>query len=81
MAGATATLTLAPAQSGLYGVEVSVRAQTVDGLTIDRASFTLFEAQPTLIEARFRLGSALPFLLFLVFILLLPLILLVVFVL
>jgi hypothetical protein len=81
MAGATATLTLAPAQSGLHGVEVSVRAQTVDGLTIDRASFTLFEAQPTLIEARFRLGSALPFLLFLVFILLLPLILLVVFVL
>lgn len=37
--GDSATLTLTPTQHGLYGVEVNVSAQTVDGLTIDRARF------------------------------------------
>ena len=79
--GSIATLTLAPEQSGLYGVEVNVRAQTADGLTIDRAAFTVFEAQPTIRAARFWFGCALPFILLLILILLFPLFLLVVLVL
>lgn len=48
--GDTATLTLAAAQSGLHGVELNVSAQTEAGLTIDRAAFQVFEAQPTAVD-------------------------------
>jgi hypothetical protein len=45
--GNSTTLTVTPTQSGLYGVELNVRAQTETGLVIDRAAFAAFEAQPT----------------------------------
>ncbi len=51
--GESAALTLTPAQSGLYGVEINVRAQTAAGLLIDRATSSIFEAQPTPATGRF----------------------------
>ncbi len=44
--GNNATLTLTPNQSGLYGVELNVSAQTEAGMAIDRAAFSVFEIQP-----------------------------------
>ena len=45
--GNQAELKIAPDMSGIYGIEVSVLANSVDGNVIDRAAFLTFEAQPT----------------------------------
>jgi len=41
-----ATIEFVPKTSGIYGVEVDVTAQNLDGTLIDRAAFLSFEAQP-----------------------------------
>jgi len=41
-----ATLEIIPKTSGIYGIEVDVTAQNLDGTPIDRAAFLSFEAQP-----------------------------------
>jgi hypothetical protein len=48
--GNSATVTLTPAQRGLHSVELHVSAQTATGLTIDRAAFLVFEAQPSAVS-------------------------------
>lgn len=48
--GNSATVTLSPAQRGLHSVELHVSAQTATGLTIDRAAFLVFEAQPSAVS-------------------------------
>jgi hypothetical protein len=45
--GNQAELKIAPDMSGIYGIEVSMLANSVDGNVIDRAAFLTFEAQPT----------------------------------
>ena len=44
--GNSATLDVTPHLSGIYGIEVDVTAQASDGMSIDRAAFLSFEAQP-----------------------------------
>jgi pimeloyl-ACP methyl ester carboxylesterase len=41
----SAALEITPKSSGIYGVEVTVTAQTADGMPIDRAAFLSFEVQ------------------------------------
>lgn len=41
-----ATLEITPKTSGIYGIEVDVTAQNLDGTPIDRAAFLSFEVQP-----------------------------------
>ena len=41
-----ATIEFVPKTSGIYGVEVDITAQNLDGTLIDRAAFLSFEAQP-----------------------------------
>jgi len=41
-----ATLEIIPKTSGIYGIEVDVTAQNLDGTPIDRAAFLSFEVQP-----------------------------------
>ena len=41
-----ATLEIIPKTSGIYGIEIDVTAQNLDGTLIDRAAFLSFEAQP-----------------------------------
>lgn len=74
--GEKALFTLTPIQRGLYGVEVNVSAQTEAGLTIDRAAFSVFEAQPTAATGLFSLGLFLLLLLILFPLLVLPILLL-----
>jgi pimeloyl-ACP methyl ester carboxylesterase len=74
--GEKTVFTLTPIQSGLYGVEVNVSAQTEAGLTIDRAAFAVFEAQPTVATGRFNLVILLLLVLLLFPLLLLPILLL-----
>lgn len=74
--GDSVLLTLTPSQSGLYGVEVNVRAQTEEGLSIDRATFSVLEAQPTAARGLFNSVMLLLLLLLLLPLLVLPLILL-----
>jgi pimeloyl-ACP methyl ester carboxylesterase len=44
--GNTARLFVRPDQSGIYGLELSVTAQTADAHVVDRAAFLTFEVQP-----------------------------------
>ena len=74
--GEKTVFTLTPSQSGLYGVELNVSAQTEAGLTIDRAAFSVFEAQPTAAAGRFNFGLLLLLILLLLPLLVLPIILL-----
>jgi len=76
--GERATLTLIPVQSGLYGVEIMVSAQTKAGLLIDRATASVFEAQPTIVAGLLRYDLWLILLLALILLplLILPLLLL-----
>jgi hypothetical protein len=74
--GESTLFTLTPIQSGLYGVEVNVSAQTEAGLIIDRAAFAVFEAQPTVATGRFNLVILLLLVLLLFPLLLLPILLL-----
>lgn len=48
--GNQAQLKLAPRMSGIYGIEVNVLANTVEGNVIDRAALLTFEVQPTWVE-------------------------------
>jgi LPXTG-motif cell wall-anchored protein len=48
--GNQAELKIAPRMSGLYGIELNVLANSVDGTVIDRAAFLTFDAQPTTVE-------------------------------
>jgi pimeloyl-ACP methyl ester carboxylesterase len=41
-----ATLEIIPKTSGIYGIEVDITAQNLDGRPIDRAAFLSFEVQP-----------------------------------
>ena len=74
--GESTLFTLTPIQSGLYGVELNVSAQTEAGLTIDRAAFAVFEAQPTVATGRFNLVILLLLVLLLFPLLVLPILLL-----
>ena len=74
--GESTLFTLTPIQSGLYGVELNVSAQTEAGLTIDRAAFAVFEAQPTVATGRFNLVILLLLVLILFPLLVLPILLL-----
>lgn len=79
LAGDRTTLILRPTQRGLYGVELNVNAQTADGLTVDRAAFTVFEAHPAATTPFFASNLFLPLVLLLLpflLLLLLPLLLL-----
>jgi len=42
----SATLDIIPKTSGIYGIEVDIAAQNLDGTPIDRAAFLSFEVQP-----------------------------------
>ena len=68
--GNSTQLTLTPEQSGLYGVELQVSAQTAAGLIIDRAAVAVFEAQPVAAPALLPVDGALPMALVLGFLLL-----------
>jgi len=48
--GNEAELRVTPRMSGIYGMQVNVLANSVEGNVIDRAAFLTFEAQPTRIE-------------------------------
>jgi hypothetical protein len=48
--GNRAELKVAPQMPGIYGIEVNVLANSVDGNVIDRAAFLTFDAQPTSLE-------------------------------
>lgn len=48
--GNQANLRVSQRASGLYGLEVSVLAPSIDGYMIDRAAFLTFEVQPAAIE-------------------------------
>ena len=75
--GANATVAFMPSQQGLYGVELNVSAQTAAGLTIDRAAFAVFEAQPTAATGLTNPGKFLMFVLAILLVLvLLPLLIL-----
>ena len=68
--GNSTQLTLTPEQSGLYGVELQVSAQTAAGLIIDRAAVAVFEAQPVVAPGLLPVDGALPMALVLGFLLL-----------
>ncbi len=68
--GNSTQLTLTPEQSGLYGVELQVSAQTAAGLIIDRAAVAVFEAQPVAAPGLLPVDGALPMALVLGFLLL-----------
>jgi hypothetical protein len=68
--GNSTQLTLTPEQSGLYGVELQVSAQTAAGLIIDRAAVAVFEAQPVAAPGLLPVDGALPMALILGFLLL-----------
>lgn len=75
--GANATVAFMPSQHGLYGVELNVSAQTATGLTIDRAAFAVFEAQPNAVTGLSTPGKFLMLVLSILFILVvLPLLIL-----
>jgi pimeloyl-ACP methyl ester carboxylesterase len=48
--GNRAELQVAPRTSGIYGIEVNVLANSVQGNIIDRAAFLTFDVQPTWLE-------------------------------
>jgi pimeloyl-ACP methyl ester carboxylesterase len=48
--GNQAELKISPSMSGIYGVEVNVLANSVEGNVIDRAAFLTFEVEPTSME-------------------------------
>lgn len=48
--GNRAELRVTPNLSGIYGVEVNVLANSVDGNVIDRAAFLTFDVEPTSLE-------------------------------
>jgi len=48
--GNRAELEVTPRMSGIYGIEVSVLANSADGGVIDRAAFLTFDVQPTWME-------------------------------
>lgn len=48
--GNRAELKVAPQKPGIYGIEVNVLANSVDGNVIDRAAFLTFDVQPTGME-------------------------------
>jgi len=61
-----ATLEIVPKTSGIYGIEVEITAQNLDGTLIDRAAFLSFEAQPLsgqITTTRLLVGSGLVLLL------------------
>ena len=79
--GNSAQLTLTPDQSGLYGVELNVSAQTETGLIIDRAAVAVFEAQPVATPGLLPADGTFPLILLFLFLPLLVLLLLPIFIL